>query len=98
MFQLTFLDNKHLSFRFLLLLLLCFGSNCSLPTGVQVEGEAVPKGQGKGEGQRLAGQCLAKVQTLRQKCSIFFIHRGHFHRLYLNQKIIWRAYKCMLLL
>ena len=42
-----------------LLLLLCFRSQSSLPTGVQAEGEAVPKVQGKGEGERLAGQCLA---------------------------------------
>ena len=53
--------------------LLCFGRQPSLPIGVQVEGEAVPQVQGKGESQRLAGQCLAKVQTLQQNspCSSF---------------------------
>ena len=80
----------------LLLVLLCFGGQSYLPPGVQGEGEAVSNSQGKGEGQRLAGQCLAKFQTLRQESSISFLHRGHFLRLYLNQKIIWSAIKCML--
>ena len=66
-----------------------FESQSFLPTGIQWEGEAVPKGQGEGEGERLGSQCLAKVQTLGQKCSIIFSHRhgSHFLRLYLNQ--IW---------
>ena len=45
-----------------------------LPPGVHGEGEAGPNSQGEGEGQRLASQCLAKIQTLGRKFCIFFTH------------------------
>ena len=78
------------------LFLLCGRKSC-LPPGVQGEGEVGPNLQGEGEGQRLASQHLAKVQTLGRKKSIFFHRRcSHFCSLFLNQKYLVGEPKNML--
>ena len=72
-------------------LLLLLGSQSSVPHGVHREGEVGSDCQREGEGEGLASQRLAKVQTLWHKLCIFFMpdyrcrHCSHFHSLYLDQ-------------
>ena len=70
--------------------LLPCGGQGFFPPGVHGEGEAGPNGQGEGESQWLASQCLAKIQTLGQTSWIFFTHWhcSHFNSLFLNQKYL----------